>query len=215
MDTEKRYSVTLIKSRPKEYCVYDNEQKINVPDYELGSHNSFRLDYEAENMARVMNKVNELPKTCPLGNLEIIQCGEPRGTCQKCRQVGRYDTNLLRKLESTEGELERLYQKNYSDVPEKVRSLWGKIEGYAKAFGEVCGEGNSGEFSNEENSKEASDLFEKATENLKEEFANWTGWKPVWIEMNESVYILKKESKTDVSHGATLEGYWGFEIKKI
>lgn len=98
-------------------------------------------------------------------------------------------------------------------VPHSVIVFWYAIVEYAEAIGEIYGEGNSGEFSDE---AEATSLAHKGDHALKVlvmEFAKNTGWKPVWFVVEiEKQWVADKKIGADVYSGEDwFDGYWKFE----
>jgi hypothetical protein len=98
-------------------------------------------------------------------------------------------------------------------VPHGVIVFWYTIIDYANAVGDICGEGNSGEFHDE---SEAFSFEHKGAHALKVlaiEFAKNTGWKPVWVKVEEEKqWVADKKIGVDTYSGKEwFDGYWKFE----
>jgi hypothetical protein len=98
-------------------------------------------------------------------------------------------------------------------VPHEVITLWYAIMEYGDSQAEIGGEGNSGEFHDE---KEAQSLESKGKHilgGLIKQFSINTGWKPVWIKV-EDMRQWVKDTKIGVdtySGKESFDGFWRFE----
>jgi len=96
---------------------------------------------------------------------------------------------------------------NYG-VPEDIKISWGIIQIYADCCAEVTGQGNSGEFHNEKDAKEAENALNKAEENIINWFASKFGWKPMIAEQSYHFFRLQKNGD---KFGTYISEFWKFE----
>jgi hypothetical protein len=101
---------------------------------------------------------------------------------------------------------EEKYYAGKSRPPQNVLSLWNAILEYARCEGDVAGEGNSGEFSNEATYLAAEKALDVATKDLFAKFGVVTGWVPKYVTVEEGermIYIKqgKKRRYGDWIHG--------------
>lgn len=125
------------------------------------------------------------PKKCGIG-CETVCFAKRDGCASECPslQWRQYIEHLatIKKLES------KIKDQGLSEVQATI--FWTSILAFAVAEGQVMVEGNSGEFSCEENAKIAEENLKNATDLLIDVFAKNTGWKPVLSEaLEENDYI--------------------------
>lgn len=101
-----------------------------------------------------------------------------------------------------------LDKKYNSGVPEEIKISWSLIEQYANCCADVAGEGNSGEFHNEMDAKNAQKALEVSQINIINWFACKFGWKPVIAERCYNFYRIQKDK---TMYGTYIMDFWKFE----
>jgi hypothetical protein len=96
------------------------------------------------------------------------------------------------------------------DVPAPIKNLWDSIIEYSEASNELGGEGNSGEFHDSREEEKLRKIFKEKQDILVKNFADLTGYRPVWVPGKEELITVLVDKKNNFG-GEWYIGAWDFE----